>query len=49
MPTNLKNIYKIIKENPLLHQINKKILHKIKTNSALVKKIKVASKIKYIV
>ena len=49
MPTNLKNIYKIIKENPLLHQINKKILPKIKTNSALVKKIKVASKIKYIV
>ena len=49
MQTNLKNIYKILKENPLLHQINKKILPKIKTNSKLVKKIKVASKIKYII
>ena len=44
MPTNLKNIYKIIKENPLLHQINKKILPKIKTNSALVKKLKLPQK-----
>ena len=46
MSTNLDNIYKIVSNNPLLNNINRKILPKIVTNKKLIKKIKIASSIK---